>query len=58
MEDLACRIWEQLKDAHAGNAPVRARMYATYQRDYRNFTHLPSESVDTLFKRFTVVVTT
>jgi hypothetical protein len=19
-EDLACRIWEQLKDAHAGNA--------------------------------------
>jgi hypothetical protein len=20
IEDLACRIWEQLKDAHAGNA--------------------------------------
>ena len=56
IEDLACRIWEQLKDAHAGNAQVQARMYATYQREYENFTHLPGESVDTLFQRFTVVV--
>jgi hypothetical protein len=31
-EDLACRIWELLKDAHAGNAQVQARLYATYQR--------------------------
>jgi hypothetical protein len=29
-EDLACRIWEQLKNAHAGNAQVQARLYATY----------------------------
>ena len=55
-EDLACRIWEQLKDAHAGNAQVQARMYATYRREYENFTHLPGESVDALFQRFTVVV--
>jgi hypothetical protein len=48
-EDLACRIWEQLKDAHAGNAQVQARMYATYRREYENFTHLPDESVDALF---------
>jgi hypothetical protein len=30
-------------------------MYATYQREYENFTHLPSESIDALFQRFTVV---
>jgi hypothetical protein len=27
-EDLACRIWEQLKNAHAGNAQVQARLFA------------------------------
>jgi hypothetical protein len=31
-------------------------MYATYWREYENFTHLPSESIDALFQRFTVVV--
>jgi hypothetical protein len=31
-------------------------MYVTYQREYENFTHLPSESIDALFQRFTVVV--
>jgi hypothetical protein len=31
-------------------------MYATYKREYDNFTHLPSESIDALFQRFTVVV--
>jgi hypothetical protein len=31
-------------------------MYATYQREYENFTHLPGESIDDLFQRFTVVV--
>jgi hypothetical protein len=31
-------------------------MYASYQREYENFTHLPSESIDALFQRFTVVV--
>jgi hypothetical protein len=31
-------------------------MYATYRREYENFTHLPSESIDGLFQRFTVVV--
>jgi hypothetical protein len=55
-EDLDYRIWEQLKDAHAGNAHVQARMYATYRREYENFTHLPGESIDVLFQRFTVVV--
>jgi prephenate dehydrogenase len=28
----------------------------TYRREYKNFTHLPGESVDALFKQFTVVV--
>jgi hypothetical protein len=55
-EHLACRIWSVLKEAHVGNAQVQARMYATYRREYENFTHLPGESVDALFQRFTVVV--
>jgi hypothetical protein len=45
-----------LKEAHVGNAQVQARMYATYRREYDNFTHLPGESIDALFQRFTVVV--
>jgi hypothetical protein len=31
-------------------------MYATYRREYENFTHLPGESIVALFQRFTVVV--
>jgi hypothetical protein len=31
-------------------------MYATYRREYENFTHLPGESIDALFQRFTIVV--
>jgi hypothetical protein len=31
-------------------------MYATYRREYENFTHLPGESIDALFQRFTVMV--
>jgi hypothetical protein len=53
-EDLACRIWEQLKNAHAGNAQVQA--FVTYRREYENFTHLPGESIDAMFQRFTVIV--
>jgi hypothetical protein len=55
-EHLACRIWTVLKEAHVGNAQVQARMYATYWREYKNITHLPSESIDAFFQRFTVVV--
>jgi hypothetical protein len=32
-EDLACRIWLELKNAHVGNADVQARLYATYRRE-------------------------
>jgi hypothetical protein len=45
-----------LKEAHVGNAQVQALMYATYRREYENFTHFPGESIDALFQRFTVVV--
>jgi hypothetical protein len=55
-EDLACRIWEQLKNAHTGNIQAQAWLFATYQREYENFTHLPGESIDTMFKQFTVIV--
>jgi hypothetical protein len=55
-EDLACRIWEQLKNAHAGNAQVQSRLFATYRGEYENFTHLPSESIDAMFQRFMVIV--
>jgi hypothetical protein len=55
-EDLACRIWLELKNAHAGNADVQAQLYVTYRREYENFTHLPGESIDALFQWFTVLV--
>jgi hypothetical protein len=55
-EHLACRISTVLKEAHVGNAQVQAQMYATYWREYENFTHLSGESIDSLFQRFTVVV--
>jgi hypothetical protein len=46
---LACRSWLGFKDAHVGNAQVQAQMFATYRREYENFTHLPAESIDALF---------
>jgi hypothetical protein len=55
-ENLACRFWSVLKEAHVGNAQVQAWMYATFRREYENFTHLPGESIDALFLRFTIVV--
>jgi hypothetical protein len=51
MQDL-----EQLKNTHAGNAQVQARLFATYQREYENFTYLLGESVDAMFQQFTVIV--
>jgi hypothetical protein len=42
--------------ACAGNAEVQERLYAAYQREYKNFTNLPGESIDALFQRFMVVV--
>jgi hypothetical protein len=35
-EDLVCRIWLELNNAHAGNADVQARLYETYRREYEN----------------------
>jgi hypothetical protein len=55
-ESLACRIWSVLREANVGNARVQARMYATYQREYENFSHLPSESIEALHQRLTIVV--
>jgi hypothetical protein len=43
-EDLVCRIWEHLNNAHAENAQVQARLFATYRREYANFTYLPAEA--------------
>jgi hypothetical protein len=51
-----CRIWEELKNAHVGSTQVQARLFATYRREYENFTHLPGESIDAMFQRFTVIV--
>jgi hypothetical protein len=56
IEDLACRIWEHLKNAHVGNTEVQARLFATYRREYENITHLPGESINAMFQHFTVIV--
>jgi hypothetical protein len=46
-----------LKNAHAGDAEVQARLFVTYRREYENFTHLPNESIDAaMFQRFTMIV--
>jgi hypothetical protein len=50
IEDLACRIWAQLKNAHAENAQVQARLFVTYRKEYVNCTHLPGESIDAMFQ--------
>jgi hypothetical protein len=55
-EDLAYRISEHLKDARGRNAQVQDQIYATYLREYKNFSHLPSESADALFQWFTDMV--
>jgi hypothetical protein len=44
IEDLAWRIWEQLRNAHPENSQVQARLFETYRREYENFTHLPVSS--------------
>jgi hypothetical protein len=54
--NLACRIWEQLKNDHDGNTQVQARLFATYWREYENFAHLPGESIDAMFQRFMVIM--
>jgi hypothetical protein len=46
----------ELKNAHAGNADVQACLYVICRREYENFTHLPSESINALFQRFTMVM--
>jgi hypothetical protein len=44
-----------LKNAHAGNTQVQAWLFATYRREYENFTHLPGESID-VDQRFTMIM--
>jgi hypothetical protein len=45
-----------LKNAHAGNTQVQARLFATYRKEYENFTHLPVELIDAMFKWFMMIV--
>jgi hypothetical protein len=45
VEECSCR-------ERSGSGSV----FATYQREYENFTHLPGESIDAMFQRFTVIV--
>jgi hypothetical protein len=45
-----------LKNAHAVNAQIQARHFATYRREYENFTHLSGESIDAMFQLFAVIV--
>ena len=55
-EQLACKIWEKLKVAHGRDNHVKARLFLMYRREYENFTQLPSESIDDMFKCFTCIV--
>lgn len=55
-EDLACKIWGKLKVAHGGDSHVKARLFSVYRKEFENITHLPGESIDTMFQRFTSIV--
>jgi hypothetical protein len=48
-EDLVCKIWEKFKVAHGENDQMKACLFATYRMEYENFTHLPGESIDSMF---------
>jgi hypothetical protein len=39
-----------------GRLRFRLVLFATYQREYKNFTHLPGESINTMFQQFTMIV--
>lgn len=54
--DLAHTIWLTLRKAHERNDKVKARLFETYHHEYKNFTHLPGESVDLMFQLFTMIV--
>jgi hypothetical protein len=45
-----------LKNAHAENDQFQARLFATYRREYENFTHLHCELIDAMFQQFTGIV--
>ena len=48
----AREIWTTLTTHHEGIAPVKARLFQTYRREYENFTQKPGESVVDMFTRF------
>ena len=48
-EKLACKIWDKLCVAHEGNNQVKARLFASYRREYENFKHLPGKCIDLMF---------
>jgi hypothetical protein len=48
-ETLANKVWDKLEVANAGNRQVLARLFATYRREYENFTHLHNESKYMMF---------
>jgi hypothetical protein len=45
----------RLTDFHRQHL-VQARLFATYRREYENFTHFPGESIDAMFQRFTMIM--
>jgi hypothetical protein len=55
-EELACKIWVKLQNALGGNNQVKALLFSSYWREYKNFTNLPGEFIDVMFQRFTCIV--
>ena len=48
----AREIWTTLSEHHEGTAPVKARLFQTYLREYENFSQKPGDSVQEMFTRF------
>jgi hypothetical protein len=51
MQDLGA-----VEECSCQEPQVQARLFATYRREYENFTHLPGEFIDAMFQHFTVIV--
>jgi hypothetical protein len=53
---MAHQILSTLERFHEGNDHVKTRIFETYRREYRNFTQLAGETIDSMFSRFQSIV--
>jgi hypothetical protein len=50
------KILSTTKKFHEGNDHVKTRPFEMKQREYENFVQLASETIDSMFSRFQLIV--